>query len=306
MVLPPRGRAPSNAAVKSDASRQPLRTSGYAPCRVRLADPRREYLVMFTRPTRLSGRIDEPSSRVARSFPLEAIATKKLPRWLLLICHEEYLTTSRSPRAFSTLHYVTWRSRVTPNAIRRGELWGSGYQVWLPDYRRSSAAIYAYFPRDSSDFPLVNSDPEIAREKHRVRNERGTITILSTDALCDLTQFRSLEFVLSRNVMFDNKYYQSQIRRSRVLPHRHSITCDTLLTWVNARLFSPFVYVTYDVRNSIVGFFCPPESSVLSHFVPWAIARVYDGSFLPEKSAVWSRCATRRSSKCWFCQPRAR
>jgi len=49
-VLPPRGRAPSNAAVKSDVSRQPLRTSGYAPCRVRLADPRREYLVMFTRP----------------------------------------------------------------------------------------------------------------------------------------------------------------------------------------------------------------------------------------------------------------
>lgn len=43
-LLPLRGRLPSNAAVKSEASRQPLRTSGYAPCRVRRvrpADPRR-------------------------------------------------------------------------------------------------------------------------------------------------------------------------------------------------------------------------------------------------------------------------
>jgi len=127
-LLPPRGRAPSNAAVKSDASHQPLRTSGYAPCRVRLADPRREYLVMFTRPTRLSGRTSHRrvyTSVFSRTNRYEKATSRG---GSILICHDEYLTTSCSPRAFSTLHYVTFARTPITNAIRRaksesGELW---------------------------------------------------------------------------------------------------------------------------------------------------------------------------------------
>lgn len=182
-MLPPRGRAPSNAAVKSDVSRQPLRTSGYAPCRVRLADPRRRApSYVYAASAAASGRATR--EHVLRITPRSP--RNSSPATTALISAAATRRRRRRRRLRAALRDVRIvYPRVQPGVwcLRASEELGQVDSQ--SDHRSSPSWLLSGFP------VFVNNRLEIVKTVYEHDN------VLSTDALRDLTHTprKASEFV---------------------------------------------------------------------------------------------------------------